>query len=145
MQPATRYALHPAPDAGDERRSLLLRDGARVGEVPGAVLEAQYETPGGDVLFVTHDIPFEESLEIVLLDPRGGVLERVSLRAAYATGAFEAGPSGDPAALTFRFFGGPAWELRVLLRPVWRLPFSDPPGTYRQSVLRKRLDLRVQC
>ena len=142
MRAISRYRLQPEPDTGEERRSTLLREGRPIGKVPGVVLEAQFEARSGDLLFVSHDIPFEEQLDILLLDPDGRLLDRVSLYGAYVTGVFRAGGIIDDATLRFRFFGGNPFELHILPKLRWRLPFSDPAGVHRENRLRKQLDLR---
>jgi hypothetical protein len=143
MRASTRYALQPRPDTGGERTATLLRDGRPVGVVPGVVLDAQFEAAAGDLLFVTHDIPFEEQLEILLLDADGHQRDRISLFGAYTTGAYEAGAVIDENTLRFRFFGGAPWQVRILARPHWHLPLLDPRGVHRQARFRKQLDIRL--
>lgn len=142
MRASTRYAIQPMPDTGAARTATLLRDGLPVGQVPGAVLEGQFESPAGDLLFLTHDIPFEEQLEILLLGADGRQCDRVSLYGAYATGSYRSGAVVDDRTLRFHFFGDAPWQVQILPQPRLRLPFSDPPGVHRQTGLRKLLDVR---
>lgn len=142
MRETSRFNLSPLPADGGERQAILRADGAEVGLVPGAVLEAQYETAQGTLLFVTHEIPFEEQLDILLLDDAAHIAERVSLYGAYTTGAFEAEAIIGPDTLRFRFFGGPAWQARLLPQARWRWPFSDPPGVHRARTFSKRIEVR---
>jgi len=132
IQAVSRFSVRPAPDVDQERTSSLLRDGQPTGTVvPGCVLEAQYEIGSRALLFVTHDIPYEETLEILLLDAAGGIVDRASLSRSYVTGSFVAGEIIDDTSVTFRFFGGPERTVRVLANRELRLPFSEPPGTHR--------------
>ena len=132
MRAVSLFSLRPAPDVDAERTSSLWRDGQPTGTVvPGCVLEAQYAIDARALLFVTHDIPYEETLEILLLDVAGDVVDRASLFRAYVTGSFAAGRIIDDASVTFRFFGGPERMVRVLATRELRFPFSEPAGVHR--------------
>lgn len=142
MRETARYDLRPHPADGGERRAVLLVDGDEAGTVPGAVLEAQYQAGPEALLFLSHDIPFEEQLDILLLDAAARPLERVSLYSAYATGSFRPLALTGPDALSFRFFGGPPWQVRILPRARWRRPFSDPHGVHRARRFSTRIEVR---
>ncbi len=128
------WSLRCTADGTEGARSFLIRDGADTGiVVPGCILEAQYSARGETLLFITHDIPFEECLEIILLTDSGTIADRASLSGAYATGNFrDAKPSG-PDTIEFEFFGGHCWRVRLLPRPSFRLPMfsSEPAGVHR--------------
>jgi hypothetical protein len=52
-------------------------------------LEASLKADNEWLLFLTHDIPFEEGLEICALGSNFEVLDRATLMAPNATGGFE--------------------------------------------------------
>src|SRR5690242_12795781 len=94
MRMAQEFSLDALPvtpgrEAYEERRSRLLRRGEDTGAVvPGTVLEAQIALDRGWLLFTTHGIPFEEGLDITLLDGSCAAVDGAALFAAYATGTF---------------------------------------------------------
>jgi hypothetical protein len=138
MQPTTRFDLVPTADSEGERRSILWRDGRATRTiVPGCVLEAQYEVGDRALLFATHDIPYEEQLEIMLIDAADEIVDGATLVRANATGAFRAGRILDERRLAFAFFGDEPWMVEVLGAPGFRRPFSDPPGVSRRRPFRR--------
>lgn len=118
---------------GETISSALLADGHAVGiTLPGCILEAAFSDGAHCLLFITQDVPFEETLDIVLLDGADGVIDRAWLGAAMTTGSFRnVRAEGD--AVTFDFFAGHRWRVRLLSRPRWQMPFSEPRGTHRPS------------
>jgi hypothetical protein len=112
MRAIDHWSLKRAPDGDGGARSFLLRDGTETGVVvPGCLLEAQFSTPDGTLLFVTHDIPFEERLDIVLLTASGVIADQASLWGAYTTGNFRDISSDGPDSVEFDFFGGHRWRV----------------------------------
>ena len=124
-----------------EGRVAVLLDGRETGlELKGQILEAALEAPGGWLLFLTHDVPYEEQLDLVLLDEDLRVRERASLGWIETPGLFEdLRTQGDSAA--FRFIGS-EWRVRVLPKPRWRLPLIGPVGLTRPPGLSTRLEVR---
>ena len=126
----------PGREAYEERRSRLLRHGADTGTVvPGTVLEAQIALDRGWLLFTTHDIPFEEGLDITLLDAACTVIDGAALFAAYATGTFRNLVLAAADTVVFDFFGPRSWRVRLLGKPQFRLPVPwlvEPPGVHRK-------------
>jgi hypothetical protein len=134
MRETHEYALRPLEQGEGEARSMLSRNGVETGLiVPGCVLEAQFACATGALLFITHDIPFEEQLDICLVE--GAVLkDRASLYGAYSTGDFRNVAIAGEDRVTFDFFGGHRWQARVFARPEWRLPgvtSREPAGVHR--------------
>ena len=98
-------------------------------DIEGAILEAAVQTDVGLVLFLTQDLPYEDSLSIQLFNAAWQVLDSASLGAAYTTGSFTGVRVIEPDRIGFRFFGDTEWTLRILNSPTWRLPlWSDAPG-----------------
>lgn len=121
------------PD-GEAPRSEVVIAGRRTGwQVPGAVLEAALRCNGRLLLFMTHDVPFEESLSLHLVDGEGTVLDSVWLGGLDATGVFSGLVIESADTARFRFFGDTDWRVQVSEQPRWRWPwFSDPRGVYRR-------------
>jgi len=112
---------------------IIIRDKLTGRRVSGAVLEAAVKTGDHFILFLTDDIPYEDMLNIHLLDDQFSVLDSVTIGAMYSTGAFSDMELTGPAELQFRFIGGTDWRLRLLPGPAFALPFiSEPRGVYRK-------------
>jgi hypothetical protein len=104
----------PGREAYEDRRSRLLRRGADTGTVvPGIVLEAQIALDRGWLLFTTHGIPFEEGLDITLLDGASKIVDGAALFGAYATGTFKNLVLATDDTVVFDFFGPQSWRVRL--------------------------------
>lgn len=133
---------------GDEREptSELLVDGRATGKfVPGAVLEAAVAWANRYLLFMTDDVPYEEMLRVVLLDDRFALIDSALIGGPYSTGSFSSLQLSEPDTVSFRFIGDTLWEIELLSKPGFRLPFvsdpkgvSRPPGFSRHFVVRGR-------
>ncbi len=93
----------------------------------GTVLEACVQHGNRYLLFLTDDIPFEDSLHIHLLDECLNRLDTITLGTPYATGHFRNLICEDSGKITFEFFGGCEWEVIVLTKKRLRLPFASGP------------------
>ena len=144
MPVTDRFALEPVapPTELKEGRARLRLDGRDTGvELPGQVLEGAVGVEDAWLLFVTHDVPYEEQLDIVLLDAGLRVQDTVSLGGMATTGLFrDLRAEGDGAA--FSFIGGAPWRVRVLPRGRLRWPLALPVGVSRPFGFTTRLDLR---
>jgi hypothetical protein len=69
------------------------------------------------LLFLTDDTPFEEMLNIALIDLDDGVKEILTLGGAYLTGSF-ADLHILPNAVEFRFIGETTWRVEILRHPL---------------------------
>ena len=108
---------------------------------PGIILEAAFEAEEGLLAFFTHDSPFDESLEIVLLDHSLRTVDRLAVPSHGVLALFSDPEPRGPRALAFRYFGGEPWMVEVSERPRWRLPFTLPPGVEAPLGPGKRLTL----
>lgn len=87
---------------------------------------------GNVLLFLTADVPFEESLSIYLLDADLNVIDSAQMYHMYGTGVFSDLDITQPDTARFRFFGGIIWTLKLFSGPTFALPFvSDPPSVHR--------------
>lgn len=144
METVTTFTIVPSSDSSGASDSRLLRHGRDTGTlVPGVVLEAQLAHRDEHLLFLTHDIPFEEQLEICLVDQSDKLVDRVWLAGANTTGNFRdlvASPSDDA---EFDFFGLRRWRVTVLERSKLFLPVIGLPlGVHRKLGYFGRLFVR---
>jgi len=119
----------------------------RTSEEPleGTVLEACIQHGNRYLLFLTDDIPFEDSLHIHLLDEALNRIDTVTLGAPYTTGHFRNLKCEDSGGITFEFFGKCVWEIVVLPKKQLRLPFvSGPKGVSWQKGWFHVLGLRAK-
>ncbi len=120
--------------------SELVHQGTPTGVLlAGVVLEAAVAWNESYLLFLTDDIPFEDSLHIHLLDTYFQPLDTASLSSMYATGSFSGLTMMPPDHLALRFFGDMDWRVELLSRPTARMPFfSEPAGVKRPMGFSRR-------
>lgn len=111
----------------------------------GIVLEACVQYGNQYLLFMTDDIPFEDSLHIHLLDENLNRADTATLGAPYTTGHFRNLICEDSAELTFEFFGDCVWQVSVSPEERLRLPFiSGPKGVSWQKGWFHVIELRAK-
>lgn len=99
------------------------------GEKTGIIVPAQsLETAirlndGRYLLFMTDDIPYDESLEILLVKLNEGIQERVTLSTSYGSGTFLNMRLHDKH-IEFSYFGDEKWEVEVFSLRSFKLPFG---------------------
>lgn len=118
---------------GDIPECELVVAGAATGcRLSGAILEAAVDVGGKYLLFMTDDVPYEETLTLHLLDGRFRLLDSASIGLAYGTGAFALLELREPDELVFRFIGEVPWVVQLLNGPALRVPlWGEPPGVTR--------------
>ena len=82
------FSLHPRhdPDGPTGQTSRLLRAGTDTGtELPGYVLDAQYQHDGGYLFVTSWDCLFEESLTVSVTDPALRIVAQADISVPYAT------------------------------------------------------------
>ena len=144
MEQVSTLSLSEVSEATDttQARSEVLIGGNSTGIIiPGKVLEAAIRVDDRHyLLFITDDIIYEEMLTLLLLDLSQGVIEELTIGAAYSSGYFE-DLKVSPHSASFRFIGDTTWTVIVSLSPTFKLPFSDPRGVNRPMGLRKYIDI----
>jgi hypothetical protein len=85
------------------------------------------------LLFLTDDTPFEEMLNIALIDLDDGVKEILTLGGAYLTGSF-ADLHIAPNAVEFSFIGETTWRVEIPASPFVKVPFTGDPRGVSRSV-----------
>ena len=95
-------------------KSEILAGGQPTGAVmTGEVFEAAVRMDDCLLVFLTDGVPFEEGLNIALLDGDFRILDRKKLGVMYATGSFEDLTLEPPDTVRFRFLGGGTWTATV--------------------------------
>ncbi|MBQ0833074.1 MAG: hypothetical protein KBT83_10875 [Marinobacter sp.] len=126
----------------------FIKIGGRIAReaVEGGILEACVQQGEHYLVFLTDDIPYEDSLHIHLLDSDLSSQDSVTLGAAYTTGNFRNLVLGKGGTLTFEFFGNKSWAVSVLSEKRLRIPYlSGPPGVSWSKGFFHQLDLRSAC
>lgn len=144
MRVLTNLSLAPAGDRDEVPVSDLLADGRPTGvRLNGAVLEAAVECNDHFLVFLTDDVPFEEVLQVVLLNRAFQEVESLCIGSAYSTGSFSDLALEPPDTVRFRFIGGTTWRITVMKEQHLRIPiFSDPTGVHRGFRVKSRLAVR---
>ena len=145
MTPTCDLSLRRLSSAANEPlRAQLLIEGEQVGTiVDGAILEAQFALGPQRLVLVTHDCPYEEQLELVLLSDAFAIVDQLSVGQWYTPGIVTDVTSAA-GALEFAFFGEDRWRLTVLARSVWGMPPAPFPvvtRSWRRWLSRTRLRL----
>ncbi len=126
----------PGSEAREEPRARLRRAGKDTGTVvPGAVLEAQLAADSGWLLFITHDTPFEERLDVTLIDRSCRIVDMASFYGLYTTGNFRNLTLDSDKSVVFDFFSDHAWRVTLLDKPQFRFPvarLTEPAGVHRR-------------
>jgi len=135
LLPAPDYAIRviapPTPDSPPT--SEIIRAGIPTRKIiGGAVLKAALKWNEYILLFLTDDVPFEETLSIYLLDADLNVVDSARMYFIYTTGIFSDLDLTQPDTVHFRFFEGIIWTLKLFSTPKFVLPIiSDPMGVSR--------------
>jgi len=109
----------------------------------GAVLEACVALMDNYLVFLTDDIPHEDSLHIHRLDEHFTLQESLSIGTAYCTGSFVLRALRAPAQVEFNFLGEGNWCLTLVPELSIHVPFfSDPLGVRRPACVRTRMKLK---
>ena len=112
---------------------IALADAQKRTTVKGAILEVAIAWNDAYLIFVTDDIPYEETLSIYLLDSGLNCLDSATLGGMYTTGFFTLQEPTEPDVVRFRFINDTDWSVELLPEPGFRLPFfSEPSGVSRK-------------
>ena len=115
MKAITDFSVLPLGKEGHETcRSDLYWLGEKVRTaVQGIQVEAQYSFDQGYLLFLSEACPYEEKLSIYLLDFDFGIRDTADLGQSYTPGVLQDVEVCGALELSFSFFGGDRWGLRV--------------------------------
>ena len=123
---------HRIPSTGADdvpRLALAVPKGADV-TVDGAMLEGAFETAAGTLLITTDDVPFEETVHLVLLAD-GTVRDQWDIGAPYTPGVVRnLSTNGNAAAFEF---AGERFRVTVNARGRLVLPGASAAGVRRRT------------
>ncbi|AMX01934.1 hypothetical protein [Microbulbifer thermotolerans] len=113
------------------------------GQLKGALIVAQYHLYDGHyLLFITDDIPYEETLRIYLIASNAEVLDSLEFGGYLANGTLEDLNIVGEQAIEFNFIHKKRCRLTVKSDSGWTKPLTFTPGVRRPGGLKKRyLDL----
>jgi hypothetical protein len=122
---------------------IALADGQKRTIVKSAILEAAIAWRDAFLIFLTDDIPYEETLSIYLLDGELNCLDSATLGGMYSTGFFKLSELSEPNVVRIRFIGDMDWSVELLREPEFRLPFiSEPIGVSRRFGFSRRFKIQ---
>jgi hypothetical protein len=110
----------------------------------GSVLERQFQCGPWYLLLTSDNSPFEEVLHVYLIGRGPAVLDQLDLGQMYTPAVLSEVAVEGPDVLTFSFFGGDRWRLRVWPRPrhTWPSgPFASVQRPWRLLLGRHFLEL----
>jgi len=135
----------PADEQQLAQSRLIVRAKPLAQTLTGAVLEACIEVLDSYLVFMSDDIPSEDSLHIYRLDAHFSLQESLTIGAAYCTGAFVLRELVAPAQVVFSFLGGGIWRLNLTPTPQMHMPLlSDPKAVSRPFGLSTRLKVQFE-
>ena len=107
-------------------KAKLLYEGSDTGiAVRGTGLDFQFKTPGFYLLFANWSCPFEESVEITLLNHKLECLAHRSISQHYGSMHLESVEALGANQFRLRCADGQIYQLKI---PLTRLPFAGRPG-----------------
>ncbi|WP_052517874.1 hypothetical protein [Archangium violaceum] len=133
MTPLSCFTLRGEPATREGPQGSLLHEGRETGlRIHAASLEAQFQLqPGFYLLFFTDNSPYEEALQIVLLDARLQFLDGLELGQPYTPGILSGIHAESEQRILFDFFEGT--RLLLSIHPEGRFhlirglpPFARP-------------------
>ena len=117
----------PTTTAMGKYEVLIAENGTGI-TVPVQILEAAVQVDDKRLLlFLTDDTPFEEMLNIALIDLDDGVKEILTLGGAYLTGSFTDLHIAPNA-------GETTWRIEIPPSPFVKVPFTGDPRGVSRSV-----------
>ena len=123
-------------------RSRICLDGKPTDAIiAGAIFEACIKIEKLYLVFTTDDCPFEEGLNICLLDENLLLLDAMVLSHIYTTATFRLHELKAPDRVVFEFLGDKLWEVCVFQTPRFRLPYIDPIGVSRKPGFKSYLQI----
>ena len=129
MTPLSSFTLRGEPATGEGPQGTLLHEGRETGlRIHAASLEAQFQLqPGFSLLFFTDNSPYEEALQIVLLDSRLQFLDGLELAQPYTPGILSGIHAESEQRILFDFFEGTRLLLSIHPEGVFHVSRRLPP------------------
>lgn len=123
--PAPEYSVRlitpPTPEVTPQ--SEITVAGVPTGKViAGAILRSALRWGEFVLLFLTDDVPFEDTLRMYLLDQDLTVVDSARMGVMYSTGIFSELDLTEPDTVRFQFFDGVLWTLTLLSKEEFAIP-----------------------
>lgn len=126
-----------ATDSESPKSRILINELETDTLIDGAVFEACIQFHEYYLVFTTDDCPFEESLNIYLLDQKYCTLDHATLFWPYGTGSFKLLDIVEPNIARFKFFEEKIWKIKLYLSKRLVIPYiSEPGGVWRKFKLK---------
>jgi hypothetical protein len=104
----------------------------------GSTLEAAINWNNFYLLFLTYTVPYEHMLNIYFLDQNINILDSANLGSIHATEPFSSLKLIEPNNINFRFISETEWQVGLLKKSVFSLPFfTNPIGISRKFSFKK--------
>lgn len=128
------------PDSAATPLSQLMISGEDVGQpIEGACLEQQYFMPDlGYLLFLTDNVPYEETLRIYLVDKIYTVIDGLEFGGNMVTGELDNISIKNSNMIEFSFIHNARCRLQINDTPKWCKPLLFTPGVRRSGGIKKR-------
>lgn len=108
-------------------------------EIEGADVECCIEVNNDYLVFTTNDCPYEETLNITLINNTNQVVDQASIFWPYGTGSFKLEQINAPNKVVFQFFAEKLWQVEIFEGKKLVLPFiSEPTSVWRKLKLNHR-------
>ncbi|GAA3928927.1 hypothetical protein [Litoribacillus peritrichatus] len=136
---ATKLLRESDPDSVTDPLVQLTFGGNDVGSpVKGACLAQQYHLSElGYLLFLTDNVPYEETLRIYLVTEEAKVIDELEFGGNMVTGTLDIIDLNGKDTIVFSFIHEANCRLQVLSTPKWSKPLVFTPGVRRNGSLRK--------
>ena len=102
---------------------IILNGEKKNNTIEGSFLEFCLKHNGQYLVFMTDDIPSEDTLHIHLLDEKLTLIDSANIGSMYATGSFKNPVIENQNKITFNFIGNTRWAVELLAKKEMRLPF----------------------
>lgn len=149
LQHAPHYSIHVIRESSSDQVPLceVIIAGKSTGKiVQGAVFEAALTWNEYLLLFLTDDVPYEDGLNIYLLDQHLHVADYAQMYFMYSTGIFSDLDLSEDDIVRFRFLGESAWTLKLFPLKRFVMPVvSATLGVHRPWALYRRFQLSAEA
>ncbi|MYM68299.1 hypothetical protein GTP45_15890 [Pseudoduganella sp. FT55W] len=149
LQYAPDYSIRLVRESTSEAEPLceVIVAGKPTGKIlQGAVFQAALAWNEYILLFLTVDVPFEEALNIYLLDRHLHVVDYAQMYFMYSTGVFCDLDLSDADTVRFRFLGEKVWMLKLFPQKRFAIPIvSASLGVHRPWALYRRFQLSADA
>ena len=136
------FVAEAAREASDEKTPTLkfyLPSVNISAEIEGADVETCIAINDDYLVFTTNDCPYEETLNITLINSANQILDQASIFWPYGTGSFNFERLIEPNKVVFQFFAEKLWQVELFEDKKLVLPFiSEPTGVWRKLKLSHR-------